>query len=352
MQDIKNIYLVAWKNRKFFDKNDSPIGSIQLPEIEEEFSAVWHEMQFGEHNNFEEAQRKLGQFSGGIIKDSNPYQHTLSKGIDSFFQEEFELLIGLKKVVGTDFSRPSGEIIETDSDFDGYRFYVIESKNEDSGVTVYHFARFIPKYHVLMNKRMLQTKQVTNFVQNDNRFLLKSIILIEPTVFASAIYNKDQLGNEISNVQIFVHNPDAYEKAFILSNSYFKYAQSKFEQFKDSNQDTRRTISLNNIKVDWDEDLFNPGDFFNQKNVNIAKKFAKDTDDDKQYDISRIAEANNKLLRGGDSKPFNKPLEFIYNGKGEVISLKVKEESVGTLAAIMDGQIWTNEIHQKTQTNI
>lgn len=352
MQDIKNIYLVAWKNRNFFDKNDNPIGSIQLPEIEEEFSAVWHDMKFGEHSNFEEAQRKLGQFSGGIIKDSNPYQHTLSKGIDSFFQEEFELLIELKKVVGTDFSRPSGEIIETDSDLDGYRFYVIESKNKDSGVTVYHFARFIPKYHILMNKRMLRTKQEINSVHNDSHFLFKSIILIEPTAFASAIYNKDQLDNDISNVQIFVHNPETYEKAFILRNSYFKYAQSKFKQFKDSDRDTRRTISLNNIEVDWDENLFNPADFFNQKNVNIAKKFAKDTDDDKQYDIIRIVEANNKLINGSDTKPFNRPLEFLYNDKGEVISLKVTEESVGTLAAIMDGQIWTNEIHQKTQTNI
>ena len=107
---------------------------------------------------------------------------------------------------------------------------------------------------------------------------------------------------------------------------------------------------MQGVSVNWDDEKFNPNEFFNQKNVNIAKKFARDSEDDKNYDINRIVEANDKLennLRKG-----NKPLEVLKSEEGIVIGLLVNESSVATLAAIMDGQIWTNEIHQETQTNI
>lgn len=61
-------------------------------------------------------------------------------------------------------------------------------------------------------------------------------------------------------------------------------------------------------------------------------------------------EANKKLEN--NVQKGNKPLKVHRSKEGKVVGLLVDESSVATLAAIMDGQIWTNEIHQETQTNI
>lgn len=348
MQNIKNIYLVAWKNRKFFDSRESPIGSIMLPDNNNQFFDIWRSLKFGEYDNFEQSKDRLGPFSGGIIKESNPYQQTLTSDEGTFFEEEFGLLTSLKK--STELSMQ----IEVDAErLAGYRFYVIESEDVEKGIIAYHFARFIPKYHILVNKKIISTKaiivsEVDKMKPNKSMFSLESLILIEPSIFASAIYNLDD--SKIKSIQMYIHNPDAYEKAFILKDSYFKYAKGKFLSFMDVNPETKRTISQDQTEVFWEPSEFNPNAFFDNKNVNLAKKFARDTDDDKEYPINRIREANEKL---GNSKKKNnyEPLEFIEKGSGEV-RIKVTEKSVGTLAAIMDGQIWTNEIHQETQTNI
>ncbi|CAH1851223.1 hypothetical protein [Convivina intestini] len=347
MQKIKNIFLVAWKSRNFFDNHEDPIGSVQLPEQNDEFDSVWNDTKFGEYTSFEEAQSKLGRFSGGIIKEATPYQINISQREETFFQEEFNLLTDIKKV--TSLSTPSGEKLNSTGDLDGYRFYVIESQN-DKGITVYHFARFIPRYHVLKNKNLLQTQPVQYpDVINPNRssFSLEDLILIEPLIFASAIYNEEA---DTPTIQLFVHNPSSYEKAFNLKDSYFKYAKSKFKQFADSNPDKKRTISIDNIPVSWDNNQFNPDEFFNNKNVNIAKKFARDIDDDKQYPIENIVKANNKLQ--SSLKNMHRPLKVSYDKNQKPVELYVSEESVGTLAAILDGQIWTNEIHEETQANL
>lgn len=357
MQEIKNIYLVAWKNHKFFDRKENPIGSVQLPSRENGFSNIWKEMTFGDHETFEISQSKLGQFKGGIIKDSIPYQQTLKKREGTFFEEEFQLLSDIKKAVGV--SQPTGTSLSDTSELDGYRFYVIESEDKTKGITVFHFARFIPKYHILVNKKMLFIGSELSVVKtpdtvksNKSQFSLESIILIEPTVFLSAIYNNSDNG-EVETIQVYVHNPEAYEKAFNLKDSYFKFAKSKFEEFKDTNTEVKRTISIDNVEVVWDEKEFDPEEFFNKRNVNIAKKFARDSDDDKQFPIKDICEANEKL-KNSPQKPKNgyNPLEFIEDKSGKIQSIKVTEDSVGVLAAIMDGQIWTNEIHKQTQTNI
>ncbi|EMC43332.1 hypothetical protein [Streptococcus mutans] len=357
MQEIKNIYLVAWKNHKFFDRKENPIGSVQLPSQENGFSNIWEEMTFGDHKTFESSQSKLGQFKGGIIKDSAPYQQTLKKKEGTFFEEEFQLLSDIKKAVGV--SQPTGTYLADTSKLDGYRFYVIESEDRTKGITVFHFARFIPKYHILVNKRMLYISSNLPVVKtpdavksNKSQFSLESIILIEPTVFLSAIYNNSDNG-EVETIQVYVHNPEAYEKAFNLKESYFKFAKNKFEEFRDTNIEAKRTISIDNVEVIWDEQEFNPEEFFNKKNVNIAKKFARDSDDDKQFPIKDIYEANEKLKSSLQKlKKAYQPLEFIKDNSEKIHSIKVTEGSVGVLAAIMDGQIWTNEIHKQTQTNI
>lgn len=347
MQKIKNIFLVAWKSRKFLDKNGEPIGSIMLPEQKNEFDGIWEDLKFGDFSEFEVAVEALPDFQGGIIKDESPYKHTIAESREGYFQEEFKLLSTLKEA--TSLSKSSEASIHSESDLEGYRFYVIESEDDELNETVYHFSKFIPKYHILLNKKILSTKKVTaqEISADKSAFSLESLILIEPIVFASAKFSNNP---KEMNIEVFVHKPKDYATAFNLKDSYFEYARKKFKNFSDENSSSYRTISSDNIKVICSDD-FNPNEFFKEKNVNIAKKIAKDTEDDKEYPIENIVEANEKLKNADSHKNFFEPLEFLTESE-KIIAIKVMEKSVGTLSAIMDGQIWTNEIHKKTQTNI
>ena len=349
MQELKNIYLIAWKYQKFFDRSDKPIGSILLPDQREEFSKIWANMKFGNFDTYEEAIEELGDFSGGIIKQSDPYKQILNSNQNSYFKEEFEILSDIRRATTMTSQKASNVTGEGDhEDLSGFRFYVLESRDDNEQTTVYHFARFMPKYHILKNKRLLHTQfETVDTIHSNASFSLDSVILIESSVFASAIYSENGLE---SNIQVFVHKPEEYEKAFVLKNSYFEYAKKTFEKFRSSDITVKRTISKQGISVNWDDEKFSPSVFFNEKNVNIAKKFARDSEDDKQYDIDRIVEANKKLEN--NVQKGNKPLKVHRSKEGKVVGLLVDESSVATLAAIMDGQIWTNEIHQETQTNI
>lgn len=314
-----------------------------MPDQSEEFVNIWDSMKFGDYDSFEVAISQLGNFQGGIIKDSTPYQQTLDSTQESFFKEEFNILSEIRR------ASLLHTTCHTNDDLMNFRFYVLESEDVDKGIVAYHFARFIPKYHILKNKKLLRTVDVQpNTVRSESVFSLEPIIIIEPIVFASAIYSQN--GDE-SNIQLFVYQPDVYEKAFILKNSYFEYAKKTFESFRSTDPSTKRTVSSNGISVNWDDKDFSPETFFDNKNVNIAKKFARDSFDDKKYPVQRIVEANNKL--NSNNKLGHKPLKVIYDNNGtRVLGLLVDETSVATLAAILDGQIWTNEIHQQTQTNI
>ena len=349
MQELKNIYLIAWKNQKFFDRNDNPIGSVLLPDQTAEFSKIWDNMKFGDFATYEEAKEQLEEFSGGIIKQSVPYKQNLNSNQNSYFKEEFEILSNIRRATTMPTKRASNVTSEDgDEDLSGFRFYVLESSDDNEQTTVYHFARFRPRYHILKNKNLLHTHLETiDTIHSNASFSLDSVILIESSVFASAIYSEN---DSESNIQIFVHKPEEYENAFVLKNSYFEYAKKTFDRFRTSDVTVKRTISMQGVSVNWKDEEFNPNEFFNQKNVNIAKKFARDSEDDKNYDINRIVEANDKLEN--NARNGNKPLEVLKSEDGIVTGLLVNESSVATLAAIMDGQIWTNEIHQETQTNI
>lgn len=70
--------------------------------------------------------------------------------------------------------------------------------------------------------------------------------------------------------------------------------------------------------------------------------------DDQQYPVSQIVTANKALSENTEYDNFNHPVTI--DPKERTIS--VDESSIGTLAAIMDGQIWKNMIHEKTINNL
>ncbi|MFT8324366.1 hypothetical protein [Oenococcus sicerae] len=331
VQKIKRIFLVAWNKQRFLDKHEVPLGVVGMPDNSSDFASIWKDAKFGDFDSFEEAKAKISPFAGGIMQNQAPFQQAIQREMVGFVQEEFQIFEQIPKVV-----QAHNSVQKID---DTFRFFVFESEDDLTGVTLYSFARFIPKYHILSNKHLLVYRYINDNVNPDSDIDLENVILVDPQIFASIIIDTSKI--PISSISLFVYDPKIYERSFNLKGSYFEYAKNKFKEF----QKATRKISMNNYAVVCNLDV---DKFFDNKNVNLAKKFARDTLDDQQYPVSQIVTANKALSENTEYDNFNHPVTI--DPKERTIS--VDESSIGTLAAIMDGQIWKNMIHEKTINNL